>query len=368
MVDDYLAESAGNRVAFLSQVGMAAKAMAVVTATIASYLPIPIVSHLGDAALYALGEQSGAEFALAASMGVIPGGKLLKPFGKFLGNIGSSLWKNAKHYAAKGNSKLGGSILGITQRAKDWVERKVQRAVGKRGCGCFTATTLVLTPAGAVPIAEIEQGAVVLAAADDARVTDAQPGEVSSQIVIGEASLFILTVQHADGSLEAIHTTNEHPFHDAQTGKWVRADVLEPGDLLSALSGEAEVLSILFDQQRVPVYNLSIPTSPTYYVGQHGLWVHNRPECFDLLPNWLKKNFTNPGKIEYHWKKHAESLGKSVEQYMNDALDFYAKNKNKPGVLEITTEVGNGIKILGNPGGIFSKDGRIVSFWYDSAH
>lgn len=25
----------------------------------------------------------------------------------------------------------------------------------------------------------------------------------------------------------------------------------------------------------VPVYNLSIPGSPTYYVGNHGVWVHN---------------------------------------------------------------------------------------------
>ncbi len=88
------------------------------TASIASYLPIPIVSHLGDAALYAMGEQSGTEFAVAMSLGIIPGGTLLQPFGKFLGNVGSSLWKSAKHYASKGSSKLGGSILGITQRAK----------------------------------------------------------------------------------------------------------------------------------------------------------------------------------------------------------------------------------------------------------
>lgn len=51
---------------------------------------------------------------------------------------------------------------------------------------------------------------------------------------------------------------------------------------------------------------------------------------------------------------------------MNDALEFFAKNKNS--AVEVPTEVGPGLKISGQPGGIFSKDGRIVTFWYDKAH
>jgi len=40
--------------------------------------------------------------------------------------------------------------------------------------------------------------------------------------------------------------------------------------------GEAEVVSLAFDGERVPVHNLSIPLTPTYYVGEGGLWAHSR--------------------------------------------------------------------------------------------
>jgi hypothetical protein len=35
------------------------------------------------------------------------------------------------------------------------------------------------------------------------------------------------------------------------------------------------------------VYNLSIPGSPTYYVGEHGVWVHNAGCSFKLGPDWF---------------------------------------------------------------------------------
>lgn len=34
-------------------------------------------------------------------------------------------------------------------------------------------------------------------------------------------------------------------------------------------------MGVLYTTERVPVNNLSIPGSPTYYVGDHGVWVHN---------------------------------------------------------------------------------------------
>ena len=46
MVDDYLAETAGQKAAFLNHIGMASKAIAVVTATIASHVPFPPAAFL----------------------------------------------------------------------------------------------------------------------------------------------------------------------------------------------------------------------------------------------------------------------------------------------------------------------------------
>ena len=41
------------------------------------------------------------------------------------------------------------------------------------------------------------------------------------------------------------------------------------------MTGTALLKGVLYTTERVPVYNLSIPGSPTYYVGEHGVWVHN---------------------------------------------------------------------------------------------
>ncbi|MEM7630180.1 MAG: hypothetical protein AAF356_12305, partial [Planctomycetota bacterium] len=81
MVDDYLAETAGNRAALLGAIGQGGKSAAIVGAQILSMTPFPLASIVGDVALYALGEQSAAETMGAIALGIIPGGKLLKPLG-----------------------------------------------------------------------------------------------------------------------------------------------------------------------------------------------------------------------------------------------------------------------------------------------
>ncbi|MDQ7013553.1 MAG: polymorphic toxin-type HINT domain-containing protein [Planctomycetota bacterium] len=193
-----------------------------------------------------------------------------------LRKLSSGAWKTSKYYAQSYGRPIlravGGPTLWLAEKALKFVRRKPKIA-----CGCFTAATLVWTPAGAVPISEVDSGAMVFAAPDDTSVSDARSGEVSNLIVIGEASLLKLTVRHVDGAAELINTTDEHPFHDATTGEWTRADALQPGDQLSTLTGPAEVVSIVYDGERVPVYNLSIPGSPTYYIGERGVWVHNCP-------------------------------------------------------------------------------------------
>ena len=142
-------------------------------------------------------------------------------------------------------------------------------------CGCFTAATLVMTAQGAVPIGEIEEGQQVLAAPDDGLSESYSSNTVGTKIVVGEANLVQLLVLHEDGSSEIISTTDEHPFHVADTVEWTRADGLVIGDRLSTISGTALLRGVLYTTERVPVYNLSIPGTPTYYVGEHGVWVHN---------------------------------------------------------------------------------------------
>jgi len=181
-----------------------------------------------------------------------------------------------KNLAGLAGQTRAGQAIGRVGLAIQRAARKSMRYVTGK-CGCFTAMTLVWTANGAVPIVDIEEGQQVLAAPDDGLATSYSSNTVATKIIVGQASLVQLLVLHEDGSSELISTTDEHPFHVADTAKWTRADGLRIGDHLSTITGTAKLQGVLYTTERVPVYNLSIPGSPTYYVGEHGVWVHNSP-------------------------------------------------------------------------------------------
>lgn len=303
MVDDFYAEHMGSAAALLSQLGQSAKAVAVVAATIATYLPFPAASLAGEVALYALGETDANEFAVAAAIGLVPGGKL----GSFIGKLGGSAWNTAKQYASRAGGFLARGAEGLAQRAKRFVNGKSPRMA----CGCFAAGTLVWTTAGMVPIEDIEPGAFVITL--DESGDGYVAGFVAARIVTPGAALLEVTVEHASGRVETLETTDEHPFRvmDANGGRWVRADELAPGDRVATATGPAVVRSLGFTSRRQTVYNLTVETSPTYLVGSDGVWVHNcdlygpqafaakwgiKPREIEKALEKLKKQFrgTNP--------------------------------------------------------------------------
>lgn len=272
IIDEHIASVS----AFASALGAELASKAIIAARIASYLPIPGLGLAGDLALVALGDHTMEAALMGAAIGIVPGGKLIKLLGKSgifkgIGRIGAAAFKSAKGYAAKGGAFLRRGAMGIVNRAKRLLNRKPNSVA----CGCFTTATLVWTANGAVPIGEIEEGQQVYAAVDDGLSQDYSSNEVGTKIIIGEASLVQLVVLHEDGSTETINTTDEHPFHVTDTNVWTRADQLLIGDQLSTISGTTELQGVIYTTERVPVYNLSIPGSPTYYVGEHGVWVHN---------------------------------------------------------------------------------------------
>ncbi|MCW5757956.1 MAG: HNH endonuclease [Phycisphaeraceae bacterium] len=286
IVDDFLAERAGGSAALLSALGQETKAAAVVAATIASYLPFPFVGNLGELALFALGETSEGELAVAMALGVVPGGKLAHMFaksglGSFIGKIGSSAWKSAKHYAGKAGSALGRGAGGLVDRARQFMGRKPP------GSCCFTAGTVVWTIFGLVPIEQVDVGDLVftLDEATGAMVL----GTVIDQFETEGAALLELTVRHESGRLETIETTDEHPFWreagENSVEGWVRADGLTPGDRVRTLSGAAVVETARFGSDRTTVYNLSISTDPSFLIGDDGVWVHN---CSKFTPRNFK--------------------------------------------------------------------------------
>jgi RHS repeat-associated protein len=86
----------------------------------------------------------------------------------------------------------------------------------------------------------------------------------------------------ADG--ETIHTTDEHPFLNAD-GVWVNAQDLQVGDEVVSADGDVGIVEAIerIDEPQM-MYNLSVAVVATYLVGD-GKWVvHNvdRPD----VPNW----------------------------------------------------------------------------------
>jgi RHS repeat-associated protein len=84
-----------------------------------------------------------------------------------------------------------------------------------------------------------------------------------------------------------------------------------------------------------------------------------------LSKSWDKGTFPNRMQsIRYHWEKHGKPFGKSIDEYTQDALEFYKQNKSR--AIHITLKDGRpGLKIKGAPGGIFTPEGRVISFWYE---
>jgi hypothetical protein len=89
---------------------------------------------------------------------------------------------------------------------------------------------------------------------------------------------------------DLIRVTEEHPFWVTGEG-WVGAEALEPGDCVRTLAGTCqEVVSVQLASADIWVYNLTVATAHTYFVGNCEYLVHNR--C--SVPGSPKPSVTNP--------------------------------------------------------------------------
>lgn len=135
---------------------------------------------------------------------------------------------------------------------------------------CFVAGTPVKTASGEVSIEDLKSGDIVWA-------WNEETGEISlksvKNIFINESDELVhLTIKG-----ETITTTPSHPFYVAHKG-WYAAVDLRAGDILVLVNGEYVTLEktqheIL--EAPITVYNFEVEDYHTYYVGTHGVLVHN---------------------------------------------------------------------------------------------
>ena len=347
-----------------------------------TYLPFPAASLAGELALVALGEQDMETALIAAGIGLIPAGKLLGPafktVGKFVSRVGAAAWNAAKHYAGKAGKFLARMHpLGfIMDRAAAWLAR---------GCGCFEEGTQVQTVHGMVPIDQLCEG-------DEVFAQDEATGEVSLRKVvrtfvrkaapivavtlIGSASPAVADEGAVDGAsgLVTLNTTEEHPFmldRGDTSGTWVQAASLKPGDEVRTASGEpAVVVSVQFTGRRATVFNIEVEGLHNYSVGRGGVVVHNAGFCLPQhLVNLVRHHWWEPGKLAYHYEKHVvkEGLDVSLQQYTDDAVDFFNRFKSNLTPHGVGGGFKEGLKYVDpstGMGGIFTRSGQVVSFWY----
>jgi Pretoxin HINT domain len=139
--------------------------------------------------------------------------------------------------------------------------------------GCFTASTLVLLADGEKkPIETVKAGDYVISCEETTGTT--RPQRV--QRLWTHQVPTTLVLQLTGG--EKVETTREHRFFVADRG-FVGAGRLASGSTLKNYYGQnLQVTALEPSVQTVKVYNLEVENFHTYFVGNGGLWVHNRKE------------------------------------------------------------------------------------------
>lgn len=82
--------------------------------------------------------------------------------------------------------------------------------------------------------------------------------------------------------------------------------------------------------------------------------------------HWHKSTFSNAAaSVKYHWQEHGQRFGFSVDKYTQDALAFFQAHRGEAVVRTLNDGTqGLLIRTATGPGGYFTSDGRIVTFWY----
>jgi hypothetical protein len=246
------------------------------TLGVAAMLSIPLISSaaaLADAGLY-VSEGNYSEAGLAL-LGVIPGGAALKYGGLAVGAVGGTvvLAKGYKTFrAGKGLTKLedaGGLTARLEKIGVSYVDDGAKALKSCARGHSFSADTAVATAGGETPIGAVEVGDSVLA-------YDPETGETASHTVTAVMVHTDPIVEHLSTDVGSIETTPNHRFFSSTRG-WVEAGDLRPGERIRTANGtDALVIGFTLDATPSDMYDLTVESAHSFFVGSGGLLVHNK--------------------------------------------------------------------------------------------
>jgi hypothetical protein len=159
------------------------------------------------------------------------------------------------------------------------VSSRVARSAGRRlglarPCKCFVAETLVWTPDGLVPIAELSAGDLVVARGDDGELI--VRSIVDTYVLEDRPTLTVRLRSPETHETAEIEATAEHPFWVVGRG-WTELKDIHPGEQL-ATRLEEELL--VFESaeptgRTAKVFNFQVEGDHNYFVSSLGVWAHN---------------------------------------------------------------------------------------------
>jgi len=183
---------------------------------------------------------------------------------------------------------------------------------------CFSGDTLVATKDGEQAIETIEAGDEVWAA--DPITGERKLSRVVARTMSMATALLVLNIGG-----EEVQATETHPFQVVGQGM-TAAGNLKVGDKIERKDGEsAEVESIALRVGSFPVFNLEVADAHTYFVGQHGLLVHNG--C-GLRGKFLGANPRKSSKSGREVIERMKKEGKIRDDIVSGQKEFKASDGN----------------------------------------
>ncbi len=218
---------------------------------------------------------------------------------------------------------ISGAQEAIDEGGTEALTRFVQEQLGDQaddvlgamwGALCsFSEDTLVMTEDGLSPISEIDPGDNVLA-------YNEETGEIGYYPVTAvwehlDPVVLTLTI---DG--ERIETTPEHPFYTT-ADEWLPAADLQIGDeIRTSQWTTSTVEAVGFNVGSQPMYNLTVDTAHTYFVGSEQWLVHN--SCVNFSSNKIQSKFTHASDfgVTGNWSvANGERFQKALEAHVHGA-------------------------------------------------
>jgi len=186
----------------------------------------------------------------------------------------------------------------------------------------FTPDTLVSTADGLTPIGELAVGELVWAYNEATGTTDLYT--ITAVLAHADTVLVDLTI---DG--EPITTTPEHPFFTRERS-WVAADALRLGDHIRAADGTWGVVErLLLRSDTQVMYNLTVATAHTFFVGEGGWLVHNTCWGVDTL-------LDSDDMLRSIWGDTADEIG---DKFRDAGYDVDVQPDTKKGTSGLSTIV-----------------------------